>query len=98
MIWRVVKPWIDEATLKKIFILRDKDEIRRCMQEKIPPHHLPREYGGQSPYPLGQSPEEWQFARLVEHNNRIAAGDFSCGGAAPGSTCPFCTWAPPRSY
>ncbi|KAL7566840.1 hypothetical protein ACA910_021340 [Epithemia clementina (nom. ined.)] len=95
MIWRIVKPWIDEATLQKIFILRNKDEIRRCLQDKIPPHQLPREYGGQSPYPLGYSPEERELARLMAHNNRLAAGDYSCGGAGP---CPFCTWAPPRSY
>jgi len=34
MVWNVVKPWVDEVTLKKIHILRDKEEIRRCMEER----------------------------------------------------------------
>lgn len=97
-VWNVVKPWVDESTLKKIFILRDKEEIRKRMQERIPLENIPREYGGESPYPLGQSPEEMEFAELIEHNNRISNGDFSCGGAAPDSQCRFCKWVPPRSY
>jgi len=96
MIWNVVKPWVDEATLKKISILRDKAEIRRAMEERIPLHNIPQEYGGKSPYPLGKSPEEVEFAALVEHNNRLARGDTSCGGA--GGDCRFCKWTPARSY
>lgn len=95
MIWGVVKPIIDEDTLKKIYILRGVDEIRTAMQERIPLEHIPPEYGGNS-LPLGQSPQEQTLAEWMEHNNRLAEeGRTLCRDH---TTCQFCTWVPARSY
>ena len=95
LIWSVVKPIIDEDTLKKIYILRGAEEIRNAMQERIPLEHIPPEYGGQS-LPLGQSPQEQTLAEWMEHNNRLAEdGRKLCQEHA---TCQFCTWVPARSY
>ncbi len=57
--------------------------------------NIPQEYGGKSPHPLGQSPEEVEFAEWIRHNNRIAQGDTSCGGKGK---CRFCNWVPTRGY
>ena len=98
LIWNVVKPIIDEDTLKKIYILRGKDEIRNAMQERIPLEHIPPEYGGTS-LPLGQSPQEQTLAEWVQHNNALAAQERSvCHNDDDGRACPFCTWVPARSY
>jgi hypothetical protein len=95
LIWNVIKPWIDEVTLEKIKILRGKEEIRNAMQERIPLENIPPEYGGLS-MPLGQSPEEVQFAELVEHHNAIGRGETPCAGVM--GACPFCSWVPARCY
>ena len=97
MIWSVVKPWVDEVTLKKINILRGKKEIFEAMLEKIPIENIPPEYGGQS-MPLGQSPEEILLRDMVHHNNNIANGDHSCGGRDANPPCRFCSFAPVRNY
>jgi hypothetical protein len=101
MIWNVVKPMIDEVTLKKIQILRGKEEIFQALMSKIPIQNIPPEYGGQS-MPLGQAPQEELMRELIQHNNNVAKGDHSCGGrngngnGAP--PCRFCTWQAARSY
>merc|ERR1712232_453593 len=77
MIWNVVKPMVDEVTLKKINILRGKQQIFDALLEKIPIENIPPEYGGQS-MPLGKSPEEQQLRALMRHNNGLAHGDYSC--------------------
>jgi hypothetical protein len=95
MIWKVVEKMIDEVTLRKIRILRGKEEIFNELLEKIPIENIPPQYGGQS-MPLGQSPQEDLLRNLMRHNNNIANGDFSCGGRH--ANCPFCTFVPIRSY
>lgn len=90
VIWKVVSKFADEVTLKKIFILRDKEEIRQRMEEKIPIENIPPEYGGQS-MPLGESPEEKLFADLVEHNNALSRGECYSGTN-------FSSWDLARSY
>lgn len=97
MVWNVVKPWVDEVTLKKINILRGKKEIFEALLEKIPIENIPPEYGGES-VPLGESPEEHLLRDLVHHNNAVAHGDHSCGGRAVDPPCRFCSFAPARSY
>jgi CRAL/TRIO domain len=95
LIWNVVKPIIDEDTLKKIYILRGKDEIRNAMQERIPLEHIPPEYGGTSA-PLGQSPQEQALAEWMHHNNTLAEQKrYVCNDH---KNCKFCTWVPARSY
>jgi hypothetical protein len=97
MIWNVVKPMVDEVTLLKIRILRGKDEVFRELLEKIPIENIPREYGGKS-VPLGQSPEEEFMRNLMQHNNNVANGDYSCGGRHASPPCKFCSWKPVRAY
>ena len=98
MIWNIVKPWVDEATLEKIKILRGAEEIRKAMEERIPLENIPPEYGGLS-MPLGESPEEVQLAELMEHNNALASGEVNyCSGAGGNPPCRFCSWVPGRSY
>lgn len=97
MIWKVVKPMVDEVTLRKISIVRGKDAVFEALAEKIPVENIPPEYGGTS-VPLGESPEEYALRDLVRHNNALANRDFSCGGKAANPPCQFCSWGPARSY
>jgi CRAL/TRIO domain len=95
LIWNVVKPIIDEDTLKKIYILRGAEEIRKAMQERIELEFIPPEYGGTS-LPLGQSPQEKTLADWMEHNNSLSEqGRKLCSDH---TNCKFCTWVPARSY
>jgi hypothetical protein len=89
---------VDEVTLKKISIVRGKEEIYKALLEKIPEENIPREYGGKSAMRLGESPQELALRDLMAHNNALANGDFSCGGRAANPPCPFCSWGPVRSY
>jgi len=95
MIWKVVRPMVDEATLEKISILRGREEVLKALKEKIPVENIPPEYGGSS-MPLGESPQEKLMRDLMRHNNAIAAGDRSCGGRR--AKCRFCSFVPARSY
>jgi hypothetical protein len=95
LIWRVVRPLVDRDTLRKVYILRGKDEILRSLQERISIENIPPEYGGHS-MPLGQAPEEKLLADLITHNNAMAAAGQSV--CKKGHLCPFCTWTPARSY
>jgi len=97
IIWKVIKPLIDPATLKKVYILRGKDEIINAMQERIPIEHIPPEYGGTS-MPLGQSPEEHMLSNLMKHNNDRANGCLQCEGFTGQPPCQYCTFQPWRSY
>lgn len=70
VIWNVVKPMVDDVTKKKIKILRyGKEAIFQALCEKIDVENIPPEYGGKS-MPLGQSPEEIQFAKHFEALNK----------------------------
>jgi CRAL/TRIO domain len=103
LIWQVVRPIIDESTLKKIYILRGQNEIRQNLLQRIPMEHIPPEYGGTS-VPLGYSPQEQELARLVQHNNALASQRrAACNGCrsnvdAKRWPCHFCRWTPARSY
>mmetsp|Transcript_52095 Transcript_52095/g.58233 ORF Transcript_52095/g.58233 Transcript_52095/m.58233 type:complete len:360 (+) Transcript_52095:212-1291(+) len=97
MIWNVVKPMVDDDTLKKISIVRGKDAVFAALSERIPIENIPPEYGGRS-MKLGDSPEEHALRDLIAHNNALANGDYSCGGKAAKPPCQFCSWRPVRSY
>eukprot|EP00934_Nitzschia_sp_Nitz4_P007769 Nitzschia sp. Nitz4//scaffold47_size129522//112524//113774//NITZ4_003568-RA/size129522-processed-gene-0.175-mRNA-1//-1//CDS//3329552851//7759//frame0 len=98
MIWKVVKPMVDEVTLKKITILgRDPKVILEALLEKIPLENIPPEYGGES-MPLGASPQEEDMRQLMAHHMAISQGDYSCGGRAATPPCPYCSFVPARSY
>jgi len=97
MIWNVVKPMVDDDTLKKISIVRGKDAVFAALSERIPVENIPPEYGGRS-MKLGDSPEEHALRDLIAHNNALANGDYSCGGKAANPPCQFCSWRPVRSY
>lgn len=97
MIWNVVKPMVDDDTLKKISIVRGKDAVFAALSERIPIENIPPEYGGRS-MKLGDSPEEHALRDLIAHNNALANGDYSCGGKAANPPCQFCSWRPVRSY
>ena len=98
MIWKVVKPMVDEVTLQKISIVRGQDAVFAALLEKIPVENIPPEYGGKSTMKLGDSPEEVHLRDLITHNNALANGDFRCGGKAANPPCRFCSWGPTRSY
>jgi hypothetical protein len=85
VIWSVVKPMVDEVTLKKIFILRGKTEI-----------FIPPEYGGTS-VPLGQAPEEQLLWSFVQHNNALDRG-HACEGVHASPPCQYCSFQYARSY
>jgi hypothetical protein len=95
LIWKIVKPLVDEATLEKIYILRTKEEVQEQLQERISLENIPSNYGGTGP-PLGQSEEEVQFRDLLAHNNALADGKPTCKG--PDSDCKWCTFVNARSY
>ena len=96
VIWSVVKPMIDEDTLKKIYILRGQQEIFTAMLERIPIENIPAEYGGKS-VPLGQSPEDQLLKQLMYHNNALANKEQNvCAGTQGG--CQFCHFQIARSY
>jgi hypothetical protein len=97
MIWNVVKPMVDEVTLRKITIVRGKKAIFQALLEKIPIENIPPEYGGQS-MPLGESPQEHLLRDMMRHNQQLAMGDHSCGGRAANPPCPYCSFVPARSY
>lgn len=103
IIWRVVRPIVDDATLKKIYILRGEDEIKKNLQEHIDLENIPPEYGGES-NPLGEAPEEQMLRDLMQHNLELAKqGRSLCPNCRPKIDpskwpCEFCKWTPPRSY
>uniref|UniRef100_A0A7S2U9B8 CRAL-TRIO domain-containing protein n=1 Tax=Attheya septentrionalis TaxID=420275 RepID=A0A7S2U9B8_9STRA len=96
LIWKVVKPMVDEATLKKIYILRGKKEILKALQERIPPEYIPSEYGGQG-LNLGDAEEEQRLFDLVEHNNKLhehVGHSSACNGKHGVPPCQFCSFEP----
>jgi len=93
IIWRVVKPLVDEVTLEKIRIFRgNRMQTAQLLQEKIPIEHLPPEYGGLS-VPLGQSPEERKFLAWLKHNH-----SGRCPRTPENLSREYCSWVPVRSY
>lgn len=99
IIWNVVKPMVDEVTLEKIYILKGKEEIFNALLERIPIENIPQEYGGQSCYKLGESPEEDLLSELIQHNNDMAEGKPCChGGKTANPPCRFCSFDYARHY
>lgn len=92
IIWNVVKPLVDEATLSKIFILKTPQEILEKLRCHIDMDTIPQEYGGDGG-PLGSSAEEQKMASLVAHNTEKKR----CG-VCTREDCEWCQWAPVRSY
>lgn len=103
VIWTAVRPIVDDATLKKIYILRGADEIRKNLLQRISLENIPPEYGGTS-IPLGHSSEEKLLTDLMAHNNALASQRKAvCEGCTTGINlkdwaCSFCRWTPVRSY
>jgi hypothetical protein len=97
MIWNMVSKWVDETTLKKIFVVRGKDQIYSTLLEKIPEENIPTEYGGKSEYKLGESPEEELLRSLIKHNNEMAKGK-PCFNASTKEPCKFCNFQYARNY
>lgn len=97
MIWNVVKPMIDEVTLEKIHILRGKEEIFDALVKEIAVENIPQEYGGESIYKLGESPEEVMLRDLMRHNNEMAQGKC-CPYAKECESCRFCNFTYARNY
>jgi len=99
LIWKVIVPIIPEATLKKIFVLRGKDEMMKTLSKYVPMENIPAEYGGASPLPLGQSSEEKLLANLMQYNlHRAGAQDISDPEYMEQLSCRFSDWTPARSY
>jgi len=97
VVWNVVSKWVDERTLKKIFVLRSKDEVIKTLAEKIPFENIPPEYGGGSPYKLGESEEEQDLRDLMKHNNTMAEG-APCPNRRGKEPCKFCNFKCARNY
>lgn len=98
MIWNIVSKWVDEVTLKKIFILRGEEEIYNALVEKVPEDQIPQEYGGRSPYKLGESPEEQMLWDLIKHNNEMIIEGRPCCNANKSEPCRFCNFQYARYY
>ena len=99
MVWNVVSKWVDEVTLKKIFILRGKEEIFSALSDKIPVENIPKAYGGESPYELGDSLEEQLLRNLMAHNNEMAQTGFCPNsGLDDEEPCRFCNFRYARNY
>jgi hypothetical protein len=104
LIWKTLRPLLPEATIEKIFILRGKHEIIESLQKHIPLCNIPPEYGGKSPTRLGDSPEEVQLTKLMQHNMQLAKKNMSlCPGCHPKQSisdwpCDICAWKPARRY
>lgn len=98
MIWNVIRPMVDEVTLEKIHILRGKEEIFEALLEQIPVENIPQEYGGQSPYKLGASPEEVLLRDWMRHNNDMAQNKKVCRRIQAGECCRFCDFTLARNY
>lgn len=96
MVWNVVSKWVDEVTLKKIFILRG-EEILETLSTKVAIENIPKEYGGESPYELGNSLEEQLIRNLMAHNNEMAETG-SCPNAGFDEPCQFCNFRYARNY
>ena len=98
MIWNVIRPMVDEVTLEKIHILRGKEEIFEALLEQIPVENIPREYGGQSSYKLGEAPEEVLLRDWMRHNNDMAQNNKVCRHIQAGECCRFCDFTLARNY
>ena len=104
VIWKCIKPLIDDTTMEKIYILRGKDEILTNLKKHVPIENIPPEYGGHGILPLNESPQEKYLAQLMEHNlqleklNRTVCHGCSSTSNTKDWPCQFCSWEPARRY
>eukprot|EP00300_Choanocystis_sp_HF-7_P014767 c18810_g1_i3.p1 GENE.c18810_g1_i3~~c18810_g1_i3.p1 ORF type:complete len:446 (-),score=91.80 c18810_g1_i3:112-1449(-) len=59
LIWKTISPWLDQRTKDKIEVV-SKDFTQKLLR-LVDMDQLPSEYGGRSPYPLGEHPFEKSF-------------------------------------
>ncbi|CAN0225643.1 unnamed protein product [Ectocarpus sp. 12 AP-2014] len=85
LIWRVIRPMLNERTQAKIGIINtDSKKIAAALLECIAPENLPRQYGGTCPLDLGESEEETDLrAYVASIDTAAAAGPGSHAGAPP---------------
>ena len=82
-IWTVVKPLLDEVTLKKIWVLRRGEDVFAALRVRISEDMIPPEYGGGS-MGLGYSPEEKMLYDQVMYNTYCEeAGDRVVSSGMP---------------
>jgi hypothetical protein len=67
LVWRMVKPWLDPATVAKIQIFGGPKEYIPALQEYIGEENLPSNYGGTLP-PL--SPQVHPYAETMKTYNK----------------------------
>jgi hypothetical protein len=70
IVWRMVKPWLDPATVAKITVLGGPKEYIPVLQEFIGEENLPSNYGGTLP-PL--SPQVHPYAETMQCLPTLAA-------------------------
>jgi hypothetical protein len=97
LVFKVVRPLLDESTLKSIYVLRGQDEILENLSMYIAPDQIPADFGGAGKR-LGASDEENEFRDLMTHNNAIGRGEKPCLGRYGNLPCKWCSWTLPRSY
>ncbi|CAM9389954.1 unnamed protein product [Scytosiphon promiscuus] len=89
LIWRVIRPMLNERTQAKIGIINtDVKKIAAALLEAIAPENLPRQYGGTCPLDLGESEEEADLRSYVANLNGSpsppsAGADAGRTGALP---------------
>ncbi|CAM9171543.1 unnamed protein product [Ectocarpus sp. 6 AP-2014] len=85
LIWRVIRPMLNERTQAKIGIINtDAKKIAAALLECIAPENLPRQYGGTCPLDLGESEEELDLRTYVASiATAAAAGPGSHAGPPP---------------
>lgn len=67
LIWELVVTLVGKDITERIVILRGKQNILNGLLKHIDLENIPRDYGGLS-LPLGQSPEEKEFAKKMQDN------------------------------
>eukprot|EP00752_Nemacystus_decipiens_P007295 g6527.t1 len=84
MIWRIIRPMLNERTQAKISIINtDTKKISAALLECIAPENLPRQYGGACSLDLGESEEETDLRSYVASlNGSTSGGKAPASGAA----------------
>ncbi|CAM9899904.1 unnamed protein product, partial [Discosporangium mesarthrocarpum] len=90
VIWRVLRPLVNERTQAKVNILSaNRERLTAALLEVIAPEDLPREYGGSCPLGLGESEEEDALRAFVAcipsgpQSSGLASGGLATGRGAP---------------
>ncbi|CAM9272803.1 unnamed protein product [Choristocarpus tenellus] len=87
LMWRGIRPLLNERTQDKVTILGgDREKIAATLLERIAPENLPREYGGSCDLSLGESEEEECLHAYVAKLSREspALGIEELRGKGPG--------------